>query len=116
MDRIEREILSFEFNKAEMRMRDARNDMKTSLREYIKEVCRAKGIEKIDFNFETGYPAFINKALRTKCHISAVKVLDNVIVCLKGKEWVPMEHLSDIRMEEVMDSVEVYDKTVRDAV
>ena len=116
MDKIDREILLFDFNKADMKMREYRNKMRICLREYIKEVCRAKNTEQIDFNFDTGYPVFLNKAINVRNRIAAVKVSGNVILCCKGKEWIPIDHLHDVRIDEVMDSVEVYDRIVKDAV
>lgn len=118
MDTTEREELVYGFNEALEKAEEYRRIAETYLREYIRAVCEAKGVEQIDFNVNTDYPRFRNKALNIKGHILAVKAgsLDNRIYCLTGRIWPPMDQLCDIRLDEVMDSVEVYDRTVKDAV
>lgn len=110
METIEREEFNYSFNEAAEHVRYYKKQMEVSLREYIRAVCEAKHVEQIDFNVNTDYPRFRNKALNIKGNILAVKACNGGILCLTGKEWTPYGQLCDVRLDEVMDSVREYDK------
>lgn len=110
MDTIERELYDYNFKEAAEYVRFYKKQMEVSLREYIRAVCEAKQVEQIDFNVNTDYPRFRNKALNIKGNILAVKSDNGRILCLTGRVWMPYGELSDVRLDEVMDSVREYDK------
>lgn len=110
METIERDEYNYRFNEAAKYVRYYKKQMEVSLREYIRAVCEAKQVEQIDFNVNTDYPRFRNKALNIKGNILAVKAHNGRIQCLTGREWRPYGELSDVRLDEIMDSVREYDK------
>lgn len=110
MDTIERDEYRYRFSEAAEYARYYKRQMEVSLREYIRAVCEAKHVEQIDFNVNTDYPRFRNKALNIKGNILAVKTCNGGILCLTGRAWTPYGQLCDVRLDEVMDSVSEYDR------
>lgn len=110
MDTIERDMCKYSFNEAAEHVRYFKKQMEVTLREYIRAVCEAKQVEQIDFNVNTDYPRFRNKSLNIKGNILAVKSHNGSILCLTGRAWTPYGELSDVRLDEIMDSVREYDK------